>query len=236
MAHSDDPKHGVKQIETTGYIETTTTKKHSDRLLVNGFIRINIGNHYHAAVPSDVLNLCFLWFHIESYLLCGGADLEINEDRNEVTHKCQYYNYNSCYGSLVMPSCDGPQIEYSFKLKVIKNAHEIAIGIDDSKCKHIDADFSGQRSTKNYAYYSADGTEYNWTTGNYANRGITYGNPYSTGDVIEMKYNPHEATLQFFQNGIDQGIIRNIVKDEDLSYRLCIYMGHTKGTVVHLLE
>ena len=204
------------------------TRRYKDELLVHGYVRENDSRY-----PVDIMNICLKWYHIESFLFSAGDCLEINEEKDIVTHKGG--QYNSCYGSIIMPSTSPINIKYEYELKILDDEHEISIGIDESKCEHINEDFSGQRSTKNYSYYSPNGTQYNWTTGEYAGHGLNYGESYSKDDVIKMCYNPYNSTLQFWKNGINQGIIESIHSDQNLSYRLCVYMGSVQGTSVKLV-
>ena len=108
-----------------------------------------------------------------------------------------------------MPSISNINIDYEYTLKILQNCQEISIGIDDSKCKHINDDFSGKSSTKNYSYFSRDGKQYNWETGWCA--GIEYGDSFFKGDIIKMRYNPFKATLQFWKNNAYQGVIEEYI-------------------------
>ena len=206
------------------------TRKYKDELLVHGYLR-----EYDSTFPQDVVAICFEWYHSGSFLFLCGDSLEINGAKDIVMYTGELYQYNSCYGSIIMPSISKYNINYEYELEILENNHEISIGIDDSECKHSDDVFSGQIDTKNYGYDSPRGTLYDWTTGQWAGQGVPYGESYNEGDRIKMCYNPYLSTLQFWKNGDDQGIIENISKDKDLSYRLCIYLGGSKGTKVQLL-
>ena len=205
------------------------TRKYQDELLVHGYVR-----EYDSSFPEDITAICFEWYHIASFFFLCGDGVEINEERDIVKHNGNW-RYNSCYGSVVMPSISKFYINYEYELEILQCTHEISIGIDDSECKYINDVFAGQADSKNYGYDSPRGTQYNWTTGIYAGYGLPYGESYNKGDVIKMCYNPYLSTLQFWKNGDSQGIIADIHKDEDLSYRLCIYLGSRQGTKVKLL-
>eukprot|EP01084_Bolivina_argentea_P203277 347211_1 len=207
----------------------TRSRKHKNELLVHGYMREN-----NSKLPTDIIDLCFEIYHIESFLFLCGNRLEINEDKDILIHTGS--GYDSCYGSIIMPSTSKMDVEYEYVIKVLINFHEISVGIDDSICKHINGDFSGQKNTKNYAYYSPNGTQYSWKTGYYAGQGISYGESFSDEDTIRMLYNPHRSTLQFWKNDTDQGVIKNIYGDKNLNYRLCIYMGMLKGTSIKLIQ
>ena len=178
------------------------TKRDYDELLVYGYLRRESKRFKPIIdIPEDIMNICVLWYHIQSYLFKAGKHCEINENGTKVTHKKKKGRYepNSCYGSVVMPSINNVNIEYKYKIKIVKfdsNEH-ICVGVDDAKCINTDADFSGNQDTKNYAYYKS-GNLFDHTTGTFS--GKLYGDAFDKGDIIEMCYNPYKSTLLFILN------------------------------------
>ena len=63
-----------------------------------------------------------------------------------------------------------------------------------------------------------------------------YGESFGPGDVITVCYNPFKRTLIFYKNDVDQGEIKNIEARDDLSYRLCIYLGWKGSVTLKLVE
>ena len=209
--------------EKIKHAEVKRTRYTKDETLVHGYIR-----EHQSYFPLDLVNACFIWYHPQ---ICGiflaGDGIKINDDENIITHEGT--ESNSCYGSIIMPSRSLINTDYECKIKIINNSSAISIGIDDSKCEHIEYNFTGQPGTKNYAYHSLRGYQYNCRVA------LEYGDPFDTGDTIKMCFNPYNSTLEFWKNEVYQGCIGNIYRNDNLSYRLCIYMGDTAGTKVKLL-
>ena len=212
------------------------TKKQLDELLVYGYIR----REFELDIPEDIMDLCVLWYHIASYFLVAGKHCTFNDDYTI----CEYNNdgslagdqANSCYGSVLMASMSDIDFEYKYRVKILQFGSIIGIGIDDGNCKHIDANYTLDKrggELKHYSYLSNTGL-YKWGDNNKCTR---YGVEYRENDVITMIYNPYKHTLEFKKNGQSQGLIENIYGDEELSYRLCIYMGWNRGQQrVQLIE
>ena len=208
------------------------SKKHQDVLLVHGFIRSNT-----STVPLDITNLCFMWFHSCAYFLEGSKGYTLSDDATQMTQNSGACG--SCYGAMAMPSVSSIDVEYALTLQIIRIGSMgggLCVGIDDAECAHLDDDFAGATSTENYAYFSQRGTLFTWETGVTYNAGQRYGVAYQTGDVIVMTFNPFRSVLRFEVNGKDQGEIRNIHRDEALSYRLCVASYGTTSSVKLLAD
>lgn len=215
--------------EKIKHAEVKRTRYTKDEILVHGYIR-----EHQSYFPLDLINACFIWYHPQ---ICGifsaGDGIKINYDENIVTH--QGSDDFSCYGSIIMPSRSLINTDYEYKMKILNNSSSISFGIDDSKCEYIDDNFTGQPNTKNYAYHSDDGRQYNCRKVHRVGGGLKFGEPFDTGDIIRMCFNPYDSTLEFWKNEKYQGCIADIYRNDNLSYRLCIYMGDTAGTKVQLL-
>ena len=216
---------------------TPLSRKVRDTLLVCGFVR-TVAENTSMNIPDAIVDICFLWYHINSFLMKAGDYCMINETKDVVEYKREKPDWkgNSCYGSIEMPSICDRDIDYEFVLKVLKLVNVIGIGIDDAQCKWTNRNFSVQPyddTTKHYAYISSSGSLYSWISRD----GEDYGVKYDTGDVIKMVYNPYKSTLYFVKNGKTQKVIENIYGEEGLSYRLCIYIGWGNAhQIVQLLD
>eukprot|EP01084_Bolivina_argentea_P244879 410141_1 len=212
--------------------QTVISFETRNELLVFGYVRIQTIKCKCDQIPADVMNLCFLWYHVNSYFIECGDSCHINKNRNIVKHIGPSQR-NSCYGSIVMPSISHVNIEYKFRIKILTAIDAICIGMDSADCAHINSDFAGQTETYNYAYFNMNGQQYNWNLG--MTSASIYGEPYVEGNIITMCYNPFHATLRFKRNDVDQGIIKNIYANKNHKYRLAVYLGMFSGTELELL-
>ena len=73
-------------------------RKQKDKLLVHGYIK-QITN---LNIPSEIIDLCFVWYHIDSYFFKTGMHCKINRSKNKVS--IGSYGKGSCYGSILMNS------------------------------------------------------------------------------------------------------------------------------------
>ena len=210
-----------------------TTRLEQDELAVYGYVRQE-ATQIEMEIPEDIMNICLLWYHIKSFFFKAGNACKLDKDKTRVEYS-QSNRANCCYGSIVMPSISTKDIEYKFKLKIILGGRHIAVGLDDAECQHTDADFAGQETTKNYAYYGKKGTLFSHDTGVLLENGKVYGEAFDTGDFITMCYNPCKRTLAFYKNDVNQGVIEDVYGDDGLSYRLCLLMGYCNQTCVKFL-
>lgn len=213
-----------------------STRRQIDELLVYGYLRMQTKLIKHMEIPEDIMNICLILYHIKSFFFTAGGHCNIDEDKTTVTcvrDDSFVSRPNCCYGSVIMPSISCKDIEYKYKVKIVKGDDHIAIGIDDAKCQNTDADYAGIAKTKNYAYYNKEGTLFSHATG--AIVGAKYGQKFAEGDVITVCYNPYKARLLFYKNDKCQGVIDDVYADDNLSYRLCILMGYYYTTCVELL-
>ena len=222
---------------------STSLRRKRTELLVSGYIREENSNHT-SDIPLDIIDLCVLWYHIESFLMKAGDYCTINDAGNSVEYKNdnEEMRPNSCYGSMEMPSVSKSDIAYIFKLKVIKlgRGDIIGIGIDDAEFKWSNDNFTlagryakEDKTYHSYGYISNCGSLY--TSMNSYGR-TEYGDIYKTGDVITVIYNPFASTLRFDINGKKQKEIKDVYGKYGVSYRLCIYMGYSGNQIVELLE
>ena len=204
-------------------------KKESDDLLVYGFIRKE-----DIDIPTEIIALCFLWYHIELFIFKSSSHISLNEDKTLITQQQTEKGeraLNSCYGSIIMPSINNPLI-YEYTIKVSPTKNQVGIGIDDSECKCIDTYFIGSRDTFNYGLQCWNGhkssKEDMW--------GVPYGNAcdHAKEIIVVMIYNAKDATLSFSVNGKDYGIAYdNVHKAKGLNYRLALYQNG--GSTIELL-
>ena len=214
----------------------TLSRKARNELLVYGYIRTE-KQTYSLDIPEDIAQLFFLWYHIDSFFMKAGDHCTINEERNMVEFDKSPNDLigNSCYGSIEMQSKSEKDIEYEYQFKIIKCENVIGIGIDDTRCKWLNDNFTlprGYPITKHYAYISSSGHLYSWQIRD----GKDYGHKYHVGDTVKMIYNPCKSTLQFVKNNEKQDVIKDIYSEQGLSYRICIYMGYEGNQIVELIE
>ena len=112
------------------------TSKQLDELLVAGYLRMEAKSGQ-IEISEDILNICLIWYHIELYFFKTGDRSKISDDGTIIASigaedKFEYQP-NSCYGSVIMPSQSDKDIEYKYKVKIVKGdpVRHICIGIDD---------------------------------------------------------------------------------------------------------
>ena len=196
----DDPAPS-RSVQTQVMVEPVV-------LLVQGFIRIHAKD-----VPSDIMNLCVLWYKSGAYFLGGSKGFRIagyGAIMQQTSDSC-----GSCYGAMAMPSLSNLDLEYKVTLR-IKAGDAICLGIDDARRCHLEDSFTASSKSKHYGYLQG-GPLFSWDT-----TGKPYGCAYQRGDVIVMRYNPCKAVLRFAVNGEDQGQVENVYQKKGLSYRLCV--------------
>jgi len=220
--------------------------------LVDGYIRINLGDNSPFKFPKDILELIMNWYHLDSYFMFIGNKCKLVGNQTtvhyigeDITDSIGENNKspNCCYHSIIMPSMNETDIEYIYTLKILKCEDVICIGIDSTNGKYINDDFTNQKDTDYYAYYSRNGT--GWDKRNasseaekkkYPYHGMTYGDgPFGKGDIIKMYYNPYAAELHFERNGKKHKAM-DVAQRMGLQYRLCVYMGECGKQSVELME
>ena len=214
-------------------------RKQRHQLAVSSYIR-RINKKCDAVIPTDIIDLIFLFYYLESFLLKAGKLCTINKQQNIVEYKkpSNIYEFkrNTCYGSLEMPSKTSSDIEYRFRLKIKHKTNCIGIGIDDAQCKSINDNYTlppfGHVPTKFYSYISNGGALYAWDQ----NGGKPFGIGYKKGDIVTMVYNPYKSLLLFQTNNKKQDKLKNIYGEQGFSYRLAIYMGYEGHQIVELLD
>ena len=200
-------------------------------LLLYGFIK----EYAPSEIPEDVIKTCFQWYHTFDLFKQAGFSITISDDGKTISSNA--YQTSSAYGDTVIPSISDKNEEYEVELQVLRIKDTegficVSIGIDDARCLNLAKDFCGCKETENYGYYSVNGTVYGRRMDAY---GDEYGNSYTEGDVIRMVYNACESTLTFYKNGENQGVIENIVSNENLNYRICVCLGIDTSASVKLL-
>ena len=106
-------------------------------------------------------------------------------------------------------------------IKNLTSNATIAIGIaSDPSTMFVAFGFNaifGDKNSFNYGY---------WSDGKKQNRGCqgSYGKSYTARDIITIKLDTFNKTIEFFHNGTSQGISDNIQCKEDISYCLAVFM------------
>ena len=191
-----------------------------DKNLVTGYAR-----QYHQNVPQEIISLIFVWYHLELFIFKTGPRSRLNEDKTIITlDDNPDQSYDTCYGSISMPSINNMKYEYEIKVLRCGSTHHVGIGIDDARCKHTNSYFIGNGATKNYGFQCWNARKS--CIGDFS--GTKYGKVCIANEnnqiIVRMIYDSNESTLAFIIDGEDYGIAySDIAKEEGFEYRLAIY-------------
>ena len=98
-----------------------------NELLVHRYVREHDEN-----IPYDIKNdfECVLWYHDEVHFVKVNKKCEYDHDG--LIAKAKTSNYDSIYGSVEMPSTSEINIEYEYKVKILKHPSNIKYNCDQN--------------------------------------------------------------------------------------------------------
>lgn len=207
----------------------TLLKRQVDELLVYGYTKQEM------SVPVEIIDLCFSFYHERDYMVKAGDNCKIEQEGTIVIKDGR--GADSCFGSLLITSMSDRDIEYEWKIKVIR-ASLTCIGLIDASQidEYVNKDFAGRTDFANYSFFakgsifshSAEVADNNWGDND----------AFVNGDVVTMKYNPFKCMLSWTINDDEEttvSIIDKIQKEQGLEYCLAIFMGYSGKSEIKLM-
>ena len=174
------------------------------RNLISGYIR---DCDTKQTIPTDIYNLCILYFmpkdrflvHGELILIkSSGSDVDCNDIAcsNQLTLKNTKNGWNTIYGEFVITNNYKSIIKWIIRVDV----DYCAIGIDSSNHEQINSFASRSNKHEHYIWYGHLGEFYLLkdmdTTGTFK---------FKRGDQVQVKLNVNERKLIFNKNNEDKG-------------------------------
>mmetsp|Transcript_5631 Transcript_5631/g.4920 ORF Transcript_5631/g.4920 Transcript_5631/m.4920 type:complete len:328 (+) Transcript_5631:29-1012(+) len=172
------------------------------------------------------------------YFSNKGTDISTSEDSRTI--KKSDVSTSNSFGSVNINSMDKGIYKWTIKVNKVSNDSSMfdAIGVEmenkitsitskDTIALGVTSDtsslflafnhFCGDKNSFNYGY---------WSDGQKQNKGWQdiYGKPFTTNDIITIKLDTFNKTIEFFHNNTSQGISDNIECSKDICYRLAIFM------------
>ena len=128
------------------------TLEQQAKLLSFGYIFNNICKNRNQ-IPNDINNLCSLFIGDKGrcdFFEIGGNGTRITNDCKTVSNS--HKHWTTTYGSLIInPLNITKHKKYIWKFQIWSCKSSISIGIDETKHKWINDDFSGKKETINYS-------------------------------------------------------------------------------------
>ena len=182
----------------------------------------NENNPYYN-IPELVVSVCLNFYNNPEYFT-SFTDINDKEQKTYAKyHEVSSTGYQTHYGAVNITN--EVNYEYIWTLELLKNNGLIAIGIDSSNKGYNKLDFHDCENM--YKYYAIEfvgthtGELYSHTQ-EYTHEGYSR-NSLEAGDIIEMRLNMKDRTLQYYINSKHQKIyFSDIQFDKDTVYNLAV--------------
>eukprot|EP01083_Nonionella_stella_P086129 239068_1 len=214
--------------------ESSASSTFIDRVdLVLGFIHKMESLLPNQIIPSEIKQLCLMYYHLKERFTKCGTELCISSNINKFdTCTVQRSNpnhfswWNTVYGKIVIDGTTHRNGVYWWRFKLIQINAECVIGIttctDHSNRNGYDPMFSNKPS-KFYALSTAKKPliSHRFELWNYHDE-CHHAEPFKANDIIVMELDTKDRILKYYQNGNEIGSIDNI--DMSVTYNVAISM------------
>ena len=207
--------------------------------LVSGYIRAIQKEFNERIIPTEVIDLCIIYYFITEFFSKCGKDMKISADNDSFTTKLEGYSWNTAYGNNIIDMNKTPNLIYEWTIQCTEKY--FILGLESTDFKNINTDISDsgryfykdtKQKCKYYGWYTASSLH----TNNYMNDAIhhkTFNEDWSSDlqDIdreIMMELNCKNKTISYSVNNKNYGIaFKNVEATQQ--YRLGVSMC-TDGT------
>lgn len=193
--------------------------------IVFGYMKdINQSIEIDYIIPSLVLHSCLLYYYQPEYFaIIATEDNEqsVNISNDKMTVSLIPNQWASCFGNVEIHSMSKRICRWSIRVKGeggVSNAKLLVVGVSGNGS--LSDVFFHQNEENSFA---CNGVGDQWINGTISN--IKNLCAWEHGDLIGIKLDLKQRTMEYFCNGKTQGIIHeNISISDAISYRLAVYL------------
>ena len=193
------------------------------KLIVNGFIResqklLPFEENVYYNLNELIIQICLIYYAINEYWDLISSDFITNKDKSELKRQVGGNWNNTNYGKTIIPSIGNFIYEWYLKIGSLEYGYAF-IGICDSKYNVLE-DSAEWAVIPRYLW---DGNTGFMEDGKAASKSVE-GLKYMTGDIISIRLNTKEGTVEFYKALEDKekklSGQMDVEQGQDLSYRL----------------
>ena len=203
---------------------------------VNGYLRElqNMVDPDYSTPP--LIEYCCLAYYLrdEYFTKCGNA-MRINEEKDTATNTNSLMQ--TVYGNILIDPMNDKVSEYKWEIELLECSGQYGyIGLDSSDKKCSNTNFAVPGNNRHVFYgYATDGF-FDWQKD--YDKGLSalrYGKEiHREHETITMVLNIKDASLRYYRNGKDLGVVKPSIK-LDLKYYFAV-MIRTKGQSVKIVD
>ena len=206
---------------------------------VNGYLRElqnMVDRDY--STPPQVEYCCLAYYLRDEYFTKCGDRMRINEEKDTATNTDG--EPQTVYGSILIDPTNDEILEYKWEIELLECQGQYAyIGLDSSDKQCLNTNFAAYLRNKHVFYgYATDGF-FDWQEhyGGGLTAVVSYGrldHGSRVHETITMVLNIEDASLRYYRNGKDLGVVKPSIK-LDLKYYFAV-MIRTKGQSVKIVD